>query len=669
MPAMARDSERPEATAAREGEVLWTPPPGFAERSRMGRFLAEVETARGTRFDGYDAAWRWSVDEPEAFWGALWRHFDVAGDRGEKVLGRTEMPGAEWFPGTRLSYVENLFRQARAERPALVVASEGAAPREVSWAELEAKVAAAAAALAGLGVASGDRVAGYLPNGEEALVAFLATASLGAIWTCCSPDFGAKSAVDRLRLVEPKVLVAVEGYRYGGKAIDRSAELAAIRAALPALAATVLVASPARAGEIEAIAWEDLLTRGRGARLETPRFPFEHPLWILYSSGTTGPPKAIVQSQGGILLEHLKSNGLHLDLGPDDRFFWFSTTGWMMWNKLVGGLLVGSTVVLYDGNPGFPDLGALWRLAADVGISYFGASAAFLDACRRAGVAPRELGLERLRALGSTGSPLSPAGFAWVYREIDPGIWLQSVSGGTDVCTAFVGACPYAPVKAGELQRRCLGAKVEAFDEAGRPLVGEVGELVLTAPMPSMPVRFWNDPDDARYRESYFDVYPGVWRHGDWIKITPEGGAVLYGRSDATLNRHGVRMGSAEIYAVVEAVPGVVDSLVVDVELAGRSAWMGLFVVPSPGRALDAALDGAIRAALRRELSPRHVPDAIVAVAAVPKTLNGKKLEIPVKKILGGRAPEQAANLGSVADPEALRAFVALGERLRAGEL
>jgi len=658
-----------EDLVVREGDVLWTPPPGFAERSRMGRFLAEVGERRGARFEGYDDAWRWSVEEPEAFWDAVWRHFDVAGERGARVLGRAEMPGAEWFPGTRVSYVEHLFRQASAERPALIVAGEAAPPREVAWAELEAKVAAAAAALAELGVGEGDRVAAYLPNGEEAVVAFLAAASLGAVWTCCSPDFGAKSAVDRLRLVEPKVLVAVEGYRYGGKSIDRSAELAAIRDALPGLAATVLVATPERARSIGALPWSELLERGRGARLEPRRLPFEHPLWILYSSGTTGPPKAIVQSQGGILLEHLKSIGLHLDLGPGERFFWFTTTGWMMWNLLIGGLLVGTTVVLYDGNPGFPDLGALWRLAAATGITYFGASAAFVDACRRAGVVPRDLGLERLRSLGSTGSPLSPAGFAWIYREIDPALWLQSVSGGTDVCTAFLGGCPYAPVKAGELQRRCLGAKVESFDEEGRPLVGEVGELVLTAPMPSMPVRFWNDPDDARYLESYFDLYPGVWRHGDWIKITAEGSAVLYGRSDATLNRHGVRMGSAEIYAVVEAVPGVVDSLVVDVELPGREAWMGLFVVPAAGRALDEALREAIRGALRRELSPRHVPDAVLAVGAVPKTLNGKKLEIPVKKILGGKAPEQAANLGSVADPEALRAFVAVGEKLRAGEL
>lgn len=655
--------------AIREGDVLWTPPPGFAQRSRMARFLAEVETRRGERFEDYAAAWRWSVDDLEGFWGAVWEHFDIAGERGPRVLGSVEMPGAEWFPGARLSYVEHLFRQAVGDRPALVVASEAAAPREVSWAELEAKVAAAAAALAGLGVAAGDRVAAYLPNGEEALVAFLAAASLGAIWTCCSPDFGAKSAVDRLRQVEPKVLFAVDGYRYGGKAVDRAADLAAIRAALPGLAATVLVAPPDRARGVGALAWEELLARGRGAALAPRRLPFEHPLWILYSSGTTGPPKAIVQSQGGILLEHLKSNALHLDLGPDDRFFWFTTTGWMMWNKLVGGLLVGATVVLYDGSPGWPDLGALWRLAATAGITYFGASAAYLDACRRAGVSPRGLAAGRVRALGSTGSPLSPAGFAWVYDEVEREVWLQSVSGGTDVCTAFLGGCPFAPVRAGELQRRCLGARVEAFDEGGRPLVGEVGELVLTAPMPSMPVRFWNDPDGSRYRESYFDLYPGVWRHGDWIKITPEGGAVLYGRSDATLNRHGVRMGSAEIYAVVEAVPGVADSLVVDVELPGRPAWMGLFVVPAAGRALDEALVAQIRAALRTALSPRHVPDAVLGVPAVPKTLNGKKLEIPVKKILTGKSLEQAANLGSVADPAALSAFAAIGEKLRAGEL
>ncbi len=648
-----------------EGEVLWTPPAELVRRSRLRAFLDQLARRGGPAFAGYDDAWRWSVDDLEAFWGAVWDHFEITGERGERVLGRRDMPGAEWFPGARLSYVENLFRQRGGDRPALLVAGEGTETVAVSWRELEDEVAAAAAGLAALGIAAGDRVAGYLPNGREAVVAFLASASLGAIWTCCSPDFGAASAIDRLRQVEPKVLVAAGGYRYGGRSIDRAPVVATIRAALPRLAATVGVGIQRASDGM--LPWGELVARGRGAPLAPLRVPFSHPLWILYSSGTTGPPKAIVQSHGGILLEHLKSNALHLDLGPADRFFWFTTTGWMMWNKLVGGLLVGATVVTYDGSPGHPDLGALWRLAAELDITWFGTSAAFLDACRRAEVEPAALGCERIRALGSTGSPLSPDGFAWVYERVSPDVWLQSLSGGTDLCTAFLGGCALAPVRAGELQRRALGARVEAFDDAGRSLVGAVGELVLTAPMPSMPVELWNDPEGARYRESYFDLFPGVWRHGDWIKLTPEGGAVLYGRSDATLNRHGVRMGSAEIYAVVERLPGVADSLVVDVERAERPSWMGLFVVPAPGRGLDSALEDEIRAALRSSLSPRHVPDAILAVAAIPRTLNGKKLEIPVKRILEGRAPERAANLGSVADPAALAAFVEIGARLRRG--
>lgn len=655
--------------AVREGELLWTPPPERAARSRMARFLAGVERARGLSFDSYEAARRWSVDDLDGFWSALWDHFEVAGERGAAALGRRTMPGAEWFPGARLSYVENLFRQADPARPALVVAAEREAPRAISWAALEREVAAAAAALAALGVAPGDRVAGYLPNRVEAVVAFLAAASLGAVWTCAPPEFGARSVVDRFRQVEPKVLIGVDGVVYGGKSIDRSAELEAVRAALPGLAATVVVPAGVAVPPAGAIGWSDFLARGRGARLEPVRLPFDHPLWILYSSGTTGPPKAIVHSAGGILLEHLKSNALQLDLGPGDLFFWYTTTGWMMWNKLVSGLAAGATVLLYDGSAGHPDLTVLWRLAAETGVTCLGVSAAFLAACRRAGIEPGRFDLSRLRTLGSTGSPLSPEGFAWVYEAVASDLWLQSGSGGTDVCTAFLGGVPGAPVRAGELQGRALGAAVEAWDAEGRPVVGEVGELVVTQPMPSMPLRFWNDPDGARYRESYFEPWPGVWRHGDWVRLTPQGSAVIYGRSDATLNRHGVRLGSSEIYAVVEALPEVAEALVVDVELPERAAWMGLFVALAPGAALDAALDGRIRAALRRELSPRHVPDAIVAVAAIPKTLNGKKLEVPVRRVLAGAAPDRVATAGSLADPAALAAFAALGERLRRGEL
>lgn len=655
--------------AVREGDLLWTPPRERSERSRLARFLADVERAHGLSFRGYEEAHRWSVEHLDLFWAAIWDHFEVAGERGPAVLGRSAMPGAEWFPGARLSYVENLFRQADAGRPALVVASERERPRAVSWAELERDVAAAAAAFAALGVGTGDRVAGYLPNRLEAVVAFLASASLGAVWTCAPPEFGARSVIDRFRQVEPKVLVAVDAALYGGKVIDRRAEVDAVRAALPGLLATVVVAGGAGAPRAGAIGWADFLARGRDARLAPARLPFDHPLWILYSSGTTGPPKAIVHSAGGILLEHLKSNALQLDVGPGDLFFWYTTTGWMMWNKLVSGLAAGATILLYDGSAGHPDLSVLWRLAAETGVTCMGVSAAFLAACRREGLEPKRCGLSRLRTLGSTGSPLPPEGFAWVYEAVGGDLWLQSGSGGTDVCTAFLGGVPGAPVRAGELQGRALGASVEAWNAEGRPVVGEVGELVVTKPMPSMPLRFWNDPGDLRYRESYFEPWPGVWRHGDWIRLTREGGAVIYGRSDATLNRHGVRLGSSEIYGVVEALPEVAEALVVDVELPERPAWMGLFVALAPGCALDAELDGRIRAALRRELSPRHVPDAIVAVPAIPKTLNGKKLEVPVKRVLAGLAPERAATAGSLADPAALAVFVELGERLRRGEL
>jgi acetoacetyl-CoA synthetase len=533
--------------------------------------------------------------------------------------------------------------------------------------ELRDQVARCREGLRRLGVQRGDRVAAYLPNIPETLVAFLATASLGAIWSSCAPEFGTRSVLDRLQQIEPVVLLAIDGYRYGAKEVDRRAEVAAIRAGLPSLRAVVAVPylDPGAARLEGALTWDELLgddgagaASGATAAFDVEPVPFDHPLYVLYSSGTTGLPKAIVHGHGGILLEHLKVLALHCDLGPGDRLFWFSTTGWMMWNFLVSGLLVGATVVLFDGDPGHPDLGALWRMAGagETGVTLFGTSAPFLMACRKAEVHPAALAdLSRVRSVGSTGAPLPAEGFRWVHDELGDLSRLNSISGGTDVCTAFVGGCPLVPVRAGEISCRYLGAAVEAFDLAGRPVVGEQGELVVTEPMPSMPVAFWGDDDGSRYRAAYFEDHPGVWSHGDWITLYDDGACVITGRSDATLNRGGVRMGTAELYSVVEAEPAVADSLVIHLEDTDR---LVLYVALGEGTVLDDALRARLAAAIRRELSPRHVPDEIVAVPAIPRTLSGKKLEVPVKRILAGVPPDQAASRGSLANPDALDAFV-----------
>jgi acetoacetyl-CoA synthetase len=508
-------------------------------------------------------------------------------------------------------------------------------------------------------------VAGFLPNSPEAVIGLLATASLGAIWSSCSPDFGVRAVTDRFTQIEPTVLLAADGYPYGGTVRDRRDVVAEVAGALPGLSRTVLLpyAGGNGAGIEGSMPWDELVAEP--AEPEFEPVPFDHPLWILYSSGTTGLPKAMVQGHGGILLEHLKALSLHLDLRPRDRLFWFTTTGWMMWNFIVGGLALGAAVVLYDGSPRHPDLDALWRLAEEADVTYFGTSAPYLHACMKEGVEPRRSGdLASLRAIGSTGAPLSPEGFAWVYEHVRPDVWLGSISGGTDLCTAFVGSCPELPVHAGELQSRCLGAAVEAFDVDGRAVRDEVGELVITEPMPSMPVSFWNDPAGERYRASYFDVYPGVWRHGDWIEVTSRGTCVISGRSDATLNRGGVRIGTAELYRVVDALAGIRESLVVDTGAIGREGALILFVALADGAELDDELRARIDAEIRTQLSPRHVPDRVLAVPDVPKTLNGKRLEVPVKRLLMGAAPEDVASPGALADPEAFRAFVDIARTL-----
>jgi acetoacetyl-CoA synthetase len=575
------------------------------------------------------------------------------------------MPGAQWFPGARLNFAEHVFRDRPIDEVAIVHASEGRELTEMTWRELDAASARIASGLRALGVEPGDRVVAYLPNIAETVAAFLACASIGAIWSSCSPDFGVRTVVDRFAQIEPKVLLAVDGYRYGGRGFDRRDVLERLQQEIPSLEHTVVLGyldpAPSLSGLRGAMSWGDLLDHGPAEALVFEQVPFDHPLWVLYSSGTTGLPKAIVHGHGGILVESSKHLRLHLDLQPGDRLFWFTTTGWMMWNLVVGGLLTGAAIVLYDGSPAAPSMDVLWDLAARARITHFGTSAAYLGACMKAGVEPaRGRDLSHLSSIGSTGSPLAPEGFDWVYEQLGADVWLFSTSGGTDICTSLVGGVPTLPVYRGELQARILGCKVEAWDEQGHPLIGHVGELVLTEPMPSMPLCFWNDSGGLRYRESYFAKYPGVWRHGDWIELTERGTAIITGRSDSTINRGGVRMGTAEIYRAVLALDEVVDSLVVELPLDAANGFMPLFVVLRPGLELTEPLVAAIRARIREDCSPRHVPDTIRQIDAVPRTLSGKALEVPVKRILMGHDPDKAVSRDALANPEALEYFLQL---------
>jgi acetoacetyl-CoA synthetase len=631
-------------------ELLWKPSPERVERATLTRFARE----RGLPED-YGELWRWSVDNLDEFWAAIWDFFEVEGSY-ERVLGKREMPGAEWFPGARLSYARHIFRGKDDSEVAIRHASELRDLGEWTWGELREQTARIAAGLRRLGVEEGDRVVAYMPNIPETLAAFLACASIGAIWSSCSPDFGARSVIDRFAQIEPKVLLAVDGCVYGGKDFDRCSVVDGLCAEMPSLEHTVVLPYLGCGRVAGSLPWEELVAEP--AELEFTELPFDHPLWVLYSSGTTGLPKPIVQAQGGILLEHLKKMFLHVDAQAGDRVFWFTTTGWMMWNFLVGVLLTDASIVLYDGNPAHPGPDVLWQLAADSGMTTFGTSAAYIASCMKAGVEPGDgRDLSKLTAVGSTGSPLSPEGFQWVYEHVGSDTWLFSTSGGTDVCTAFVGGVPTLPVYLGELQGRALGADVQAWDPDGNALVGEVGELVIAQPMPSMPLYFWGDEDGSRYRESYFDMYPGVWRHGDWIEITDRGTAIIYGRSDSTINRGGVRMGTSEIYRAVLALDEITDALVVDVPRDGDN-YMPLFVVLRDGAGLDDDLVGRIRKRVREDCSPRHVPNEIHQVSEVPRTLSGKVLEVPVKRILMGQDPDKAASRDSLANPKALDWFV-----------
>ena len=623
------------------------------------RWLGET---RGLGFSDYESLWRWSVDDTEAFWASIWEYFGIRTRRPyRRVLAERKIQGARWFEGALINYAEHALMR-RDDHPALIAHSETRASTTLSYRELAEAVASAATGLRRLGVGKGDRVAALVPNIPEAVIGLLACASIGAVWSSCAPEFGVRSVIDRFRQIDPSVLLAADGYIYGGRRFDLSQAVARVREGLAGLKATVVIPYlyPERGAPQGVAGWPDEMT-GPAAEPVFEPVPFDHPLWILYSSGTTGPPKAIVQGHGGILIDHVKTASLNLDLGPGDRLFWYTSTGWMMWNFLMSGLLLRGTIVLYDGDPAHPDLMALWRLAADVRITYFGTSAPFIHACLRAGLRPgAEVDLSCVRGIGSTGSPLSAEGFEWVYGSVGSELLLNSFSGGTDICTGIVGACPLVPVRAGEIPCRILGAPVAAFDESGNSVVDELGELVLTGPMPSMPLHLLNDADGSRFRESYLTPYRSAWRHGDFVRMTPGGSCVIYGRSDSTLNRGGIRAGTADYYRVVEDMPEIRDSLVVDTGGADGDGRLVLMVALGEGSVLDDALIERIRRRIRTELSPRHVPDEIHRIGEVPKTLNGKKMEVPVKRLLQGAAIDEVAAGGAMANPDSLAAIMEL---------
>ncbi|KUI41274.1 acetoacetyl-CoA synthetase [Mycobacterium sp. IS-1590] len=621
----------------------WTPTEADVDGARVTDFAQFVQRRTGRNHPDYESLWQWSTDEPDAFWAALWDYFDL-GDRPEKVLASAEMPGAQWFPGVQLNYVDQVIRNARSDRPAIVYLREGGDPVDVSWSELLGRTAAFAQTLRDLGVSAGDRVVGYLPNIPEAVIAFLATASIGAIWSACGQDYSAKAALDRLGQLEPTVLVTTDGYTYGGKFHDKSAEITALQKGLPTLRATVM--APDLAGS-------------SSKELTTTPVDFAHPLWILFSSGTTGLPKGIMHGHGGVLVEHLKAVSLQSDIGPDDTFFWYTSPSWMMWNFQVAGLLVGATIVCYDGSPNAPRPDALWDIAARVKATVLGTSPGYVLGCAKAGAVPRkEHDLSALRTVGITGSSLPPSSSLWLRDNVGEHVQVSSISGGTDVVSAFIGGVRTVPVWPGELSAPYLGCALDSWDESGKPVRNEVGELVVTKPMPSMPVEFWKDPDGTRYRAAYFEMFPGVWRHGDWITITDHGSVIVHGRSDSTLNRHGIRMGSADIYQAVERLPEVAEALIIGVDEADGGYWMPLFVVLAEGAELTDEVRDRIKHTIREEVSPRHVPDEIIAAPGVPHTRTGKKLEVPIKKLFQGADAAKVVERSAVDDPDLLDWYV-----------
>jgi acetoacetyl-CoA synthetase len=658
------------AKPVREGDLLWTPSASRVREANLTAFTEWLAIERGLKFADYGALWRWSTGDLEAFWQAIWDYSGIeASAPPERVLGSRAMPGADWFPGARLNYAQHVLRREAAGQDALLYVSETAGPASMSWDELAGQARILGTRLREMGVRPGDRVCAYLPNVPQTVIALLAAASIGAIWTSCSPDFGWRGALDRFRQLSPKVLLCVDGYRYGGAAFDRRGELRQIIAGLDGLEHLIYLprlapdaaAPPATPPGCTAVTWDALLDHPPvpAAEFGFEQVAFGHPLWVLFSSGTTGLPKAIVHSHGGILVEQMKLQRLHMDLRPGDTMFFFTTTGWVMWNFLVSSLLLGVRPVLYDGSPAYPRADVLWQLAQDCDVSFFGASPAFVDLMRKAGIVPAQrYQLPSLRAIMPAGSPVSAECTAWFYENVKRDVWVATGSGGTDVCTGFVGGIPVRPVYAGEIQASHLGVAARAFNERGESVVDEVGELVITEPMPSMPVRLWGDADGSAYRECYFSDFPGVWRQGDFFRINSRGGCFVLGRSDATLNRHGVRIGTAEIYAVLASLDEVDDALIVNLDLPGGGSFMPLFVRLAAGIDLDDDLERAIRDRLRREYTPRHVPDRVIAVPEIPVTLTGKKMEVPVRNILRGVPPETAANRNAMANPGSLDFFV-----------
>lgn len=617
----------------------WEPTQQDIADARVTDFARFVQDRTGAPMRDYQSLWQWSVDDPAAFWGALWEYFELGAPR-DRVLENAEMPGARWFPGARVNYVDQIVRNARTDRPAILHVSEDGQITELSWHELLGRTAAFAQTLRSHGVTAGDRVVGYLPNIPEAVIAFLATASIGAIWSACGQDYSAKAALDRLGQLEPVILVTADDYRYGGKSHDKRDDVSQLQAGLPTLRATVLAS--------------ELTTEGTDD-LDTVPVDFDHPLWILFSSGTTGLPKGIMHGHGGVVLEHLKALALQSDIGADDTFFWYTSPSWMMWNFQVAGLLVGATIVCYDGSPSYPKPDALWDIAARVGATVLGTSPGYVLGCGKAGAVPRtEHDLSALRTVGITGSSLPPSSSLWLRDNVGEHVQVASISGGTDVVSAFIGGVRTVPVWPGELSAPYLGVALDAWDESGKPVRGEVGELVITKPMPSMPVAFWNDADGSRYRSAYFEMFPGVWRHGDWITITDHGSIIVHGRSDSTLNRHGIRMGSADIYQSVERLPEVAEALVIGAEQPDGGYWMPLFVVLADDAELTDELCDKIKRAIRDEVSPRHVPDDIIVAPGVPHTRTGKKLEVPIKKLLQGADPVKVVEKSAVDDPALL---------------